>query len=429
MIDCLPIGTRATVDTVTSSSSPSSIFGQAVTFTATVRDAGSGAAQNPSGTVSFIDGSTLLGYGNLVGSGTVTTATFTTSLLPEGSNKIFVVYNGNAIFGISASPAIFQTVNAVPTRTSNITVGQSISVSTFGQPVTFSATVMDTGSGTAQTPTGTVTFKAVNSNSGAVIIMGSGTLTGANGLAATSISYNAIPASPYPYTITATYNGDGVFVAESDVTNSPPLSHTVNQSPTAVVLTSSAPGGSVFGQAVSFRAAVSVPGSNVQPTGAVDFVLIGPAGQVDLGTYVMTNGVAVLTTSTLPQSPDDIIEAFYTGSPSTLGSSASISQSVSQDQSKIVLTSSTASNSPVTLTATVTGAAPGGGIPTGSVTFKIDGVVVGTGAINSQGVATFIYTTGLPRGNHKIEADYAGDANYIGTSVVETVDFMPGRGA
>jgi hypothetical protein len=227
------------------------------------------------------------------------------------------------------------------------------------------------------------------------------------------------------YNITATYNGDGVFAAESNLTA--PLTHTVTIGSTAVTLTSSAPNGSVYGQPVTFTANVSIPGSSAVPAGAVDFVVMNGTTKVDYGAFSLTNGVATIKLSSLPTGTD-IIEATYTGSPDSTPSNASLEQSVSQDATNVSLTSTSVSNAPVTLTATVAPAAPGGGVPTGTVTFYIDGTQVGVAALNNSGVAQFVYSAGVSTGNHTIEAIYGGDGNFTGNSAMDTIDFVVGRG-
>ena len=77
---------KADTTTALVASPSSSVFGQSVTFTATVTGAGT-----PTGTVTFKDGSTTLGTGTLSTSGSVTTATFTTSTLAVGSHSITAV--------------------------------------------------------------------------------------------------------------------------------------------------------------------------------------------------------------------------------------------------------------------------------------------------------------------------------------------------
>jgi hypothetical protein len=75
-------GTIATTTTLASSANPSTP-GQQVTFTATVNHS-SGAAV-PTGTISFLDGSTTLAVSVLDNTGT---ATFATSALTQGTHSI-----------------------------------------------------------------------------------------------------------------------------------------------------------------------------------------------------------------------------------------------------------------------------------------------------------------------------------------------------
>ena len=85
-----PVSTVSTTTTLTSSANPS-VYGQALTFTATV----SVVAPNtgtPTGTVTFKDGGTTLGTGTLNASGV---ATFSTLALSVVSHSITAVYGGD----------------------------------------------------------------------------------------------------------------------------------------------------------------------------------------------------------------------------------------------------------------------------------------------------------------------------------------------
>jgi hypothetical protein len=66
-----------------------------------------------------------------------------------------------------------------------------------------------------------------------------------------------------------------------------------------------------------------------------------------------------------------------------------------------------------TFTATVTPQS-GTGVPTGTVTFLDGGISLGTGTLNSSGVATLTTSTLAP-GAHSVTANYAGDANFSGS--------------
>ncbi|WP_406698437.1 FG-GAP-like repeat-containing protein [Singulisphaera sp. Ch08] len=69
----------------------------------------------------------------------------------------------------------------------------------------------------------------------------------------------------------------------------------------------------------------------------------------------------------------------------------------------------------VTFTATVAAVAPGGGTPTGTVTFKDGNVVVGTVAVGTGGTATFT-TSFAAAGGHVITAVYSGNPIFVASS-------------
>ncbi len=98
--------------TVLTSSDATSVYGESVTFTATVAGTPPGTG-TPTGTITFYDGPTDLGTGTLDGSGE---ATYSTSALSLGSHSITASYGGDANFLTSVSSAMTQTVGqATPT--------------------------------------------------------------------------------------------------------------------------------------------------------------------------------------------------------------------------------------------------------------------------------------------------------------------------
>jgi len=94
---------QATSNTAIASSLNPSTTGVTVKFTATVTSP----TTIPSGTVTFMDGSTTLGPGTLVGG----KASYSTSSLSTGSHNITAVYKGTVNIGGSTSPVLVQTVN------------------------------------------------------------------------------------------------------------------------------------------------------------------------------------------------------------------------------------------------------------------------------------------------------------------------------
>jgi hypothetical protein len=392
--------TSTTALALTAGPNPS-VFGQSLTFTATVTS-GSG---TPAGNVTFKDGATTLGTVALDGSGQ---ATFTTSTLSVGTHSpITAVYAGNASFAGSTSNSLSQTVNQATTTT---TLVADVNPSVFGQPVTLTATVTANAPG-AGTPTGTVTFTDGVTN------IGSGALNG-SGVATMTTSSLAVGA----HQITATYGADTNFAGST----SNILTQTVNQAATATGV-ASVTNPSVFGQPVTFTAAVTAvaPGAGT-PTGTVTFF----DGATNIGSGALNgSGVATVTTSTLSVSSHSITATYNADTNFTGSTSSAITQTVNQAATSTALTSSpnpSAANQSVTFTATVTATAPGAGTPTGTVTFFDGATNIGSGAL-AAGVATFATST-LTVGSHSITATYNGDTNFTTSTsapLTQTVNLNP----
>jgi uncharacterized repeat protein (TIGR01451 family) len=136
----------ASSSTALASSVNPSTAGQSVAFTATVTSATAG---TPTGSVSFISGTTLLGTASL---DATAKAVFTTSMLAPGFYSIRATYNGDSTFNPSTSSALSQTVK----DTSSVALTSSVNPSGPGQIVTFTATI--TTGASVSIPTGSVTF-------------------------------------------------------------------------------------------------------------------------------------------------------------------------------------------------------------------------------------------------------------------------------
>jgi hypothetical protein len=141
------INKAATSTSLRTSLTPS-LYGQSVTFTATV----TGGTNAPTGKVTFKRGLNALGTATLSGG----SAALTTSTLNAGSATVTATYAGDSYNSTSTSPALSQQVNKAPTITA---LTSSPNPSSAGQPVTFTATLSST---TGPVPTGTVTFKDGN---------------------------------------------------------------------------------------------------------------------------------------------------------------------------------------------------------------------------------------------------------------------------
>jgi hypothetical protein len=101
------VNQSGTTTALTSSLNPSTA-GQSVSFTATVSPKSPGAGQ-PTGSVTFYNGNTVLGTIMLNGSDQ---ATFTTSSLSVGNHTITADYSGDGNFKASNSSSLRQTVNS-----------------------------------------------------------------------------------------------------------------------------------------------------------------------------------------------------------------------------------------------------------------------------------------------------------------------------
>jgi uncharacterized protein YjbI with pentapeptide repeats len=196
----LTISQAATTATLATSAA-STLFGQPVTFTATIAVTSPGAG-NPGGTVEFKDGATDIGgcAGQTVSAATGT-ATCTTSSLSATTHSITAIYSGDTNFSGSNALAVTQTVSKAAT---SLTLSASPSPSTRGQSATFTALVAVTAPG-AGTPSGTVTFKDGTTTLGT----GQLSVVGGNDQATFSTSGLAVG----PHTITAGYGGDTSFLS------------------------------------------------------------------------------------------------------------------------------------------------------------------------------------------------------------------------
>ncbi len=134
------ISPASTTTGLTSSANPAG-FADPVTFTATV---GAGGV-TPTGIVSFMDGTTLLGTANL----SAGVGTYTTSALALGSHSITAVYGGATGFAGSTSAVVSETVVAPPAISSvQVNDGSAQRSEVRSITVTFSEEVTFAGSGT-----------------------------------------------------------------------------------------------------------------------------------------------------------------------------------------------------------------------------------------------------------------------------------------
>ena len=240
-----------------------SVFGQNVTFTATMTGVPS-RASDPPGTVQFKADGVNIGSPVAVVVGTandnVSTAQASISSLAIGNRVITAEYSGggSGVTGYNANTGTPSGGQLVGQANTTVGIVSNANPSVSGQSVTFTATVSVTSPGSGS-PTGNISFRDNGTNIGTCAAQ---TVT-AN-VATCSISTLSVSTHP----ITAVYNGDGNFSASPPSTA---VSQVVNRANTSVALTSSqnpAP----LGTNITFTAAISItsPGAGTT-SGTVQF--------------------------------------------------------------------------------------------------------------------------------------------------------------
>jgi hypothetical protein len=374
----LHVGITPSTTKLASSPNPS-IFGQSVTFTASV----SSSSGNPTGSVAIYEGSTMLGTGTLVNG----IATIPVSTVPVGSNSITALYQGSVTYAPSLSAALNQVVTAATTSTS---VAPSLNPVTLKEYVTYTATVTGQYGGLA---TGTATFQ----DSG--VAFATVTLTGNQ--AACSVNYTKIGA----HAITVIYSGD----ANNLGSTSPVLTEQVIKGvgTKIVVTTSGSP--SMAADPVTFTATLTAKEGTIPNGEPISFY----DGKTFLGSVPLTAGAAAYTTASLKAGKHTIV-ASYPGDSTYDPSSATVAQKVDKYSTTTTLVSNLNPSGPgyeVTFTAQVISSGPAA---SGKMTFYDGGKAVFSTTF-AGGSAQF-WDFKLSGGTHAMTAKYWGDANNDGST-------------
>ncbi|MFE3551967.1 Ig-like domain repeat protein [Streptomyces kronopolitis] len=384
--------TPATTTTAVFSSPDPSTAGQPVTITASLAAVSPGTG-TPTGTVTFDfgDGTPTVTTPAVAGLATVTHAYTTTVNSPF---TLTADYSGDPNFAASTG----TTTQTVLQSAVTLAVSTGPNPAVAGEPVTFTATATPVPPG-AGVPTGTVT-----------VDFGDGTAPVTDSLAGGAIhlthTYASVAGSPY--TITATYNGSDDF-SSAVVT----ATETVLQDATTTTV-AAAPIPSVVGQPVTFTATVKPVAGGGSPTGTVTFDF--GDGTVPIAMPVVAGVATVQHAFTGTAGSPYAVTAAYSGDTDFTASGGGATQTVGQAPSTAVVTSSpdpSVTGQRVTVTATVSAAAPGAGNPSGTVTFDFgDGSAPVTAPV-SGGVATAAHTwTGTSGSPYTLTAAYSGDADF-----------------
>lgn len=370
-------------------SNPTPGFGNAVTFTMTLTNAGGPTAPAPTGSVVFtVDG--VPQTRPLVGN----SASITLSSLLAGSHTVSSNYTGDLNFN-GSTDAETITVTRAGTAT-NLTGAPA--TSTFGNPVTLTANVASLAGPTAPVaPTGIVTF-SVNGQSFPVTL--------ANNAASTTIS----TLLPGVYVASASYPGDANFTGGSNT-----FTITVTRAATTNVLQIQA-NPITFGQTatlISTVGSLAGSGSTATPTGTVTFTV---NGQNYVGTI---SSPAVVTVPGLPAGTFPVT-AVYSGDANFTTSTSNGTLVVNPAATATTFSVPqvpVAPEQPMILNVAVTS----GGLPLAppgvprTVTINGATLVPVTATLAPNGTATVTIPNPLV-GIRTMSVSFPGDANYLGSA-------------
>ena len=360
-------------------------YGQSLSLTATVAPAAG--TTIPSGTVTFLDGTTVLGTASTNSSGV---ATITTASLAGGTHALSAAFGATSDFLGSTSNAVNEVVNPESTTINAVVI--SSSPSSFGQNVLITATV----GAAVGTPTGSVTFED-GTNEVTVPL-------NASGIATFSSSTLAVGA----HSFTISYSGTNSFGPSE--TGPLPLTVSPTATTTTLAVPTSTPG---VAQPETFIATVSPAVSGVaSPTGTVVF----HDGSAVLGTATLANGQAAITVALSGIGSTHVITASYSGND---GYQASASGN--QTLTVVQATPTTALFATVvrarrrvrgvTLDVVVQAETRGAPVPTGTVTFEIGRRKLRSAVVSTNGTASVFVNTRKARGKNFV-VHYSGDSDY-----------------
>jgi hypothetical protein len=365
----------------------------------------------PTGTVTFtFDGITEV-VGTVV-SGSPATATATFTVPSAGTHSLQATYSGDTNYLASTAPAITLTVAKTAPA---VVVTPATLVPTAGATLGVSASIT-APSTSATAATGTVTFMLDGT------AIGTGTVVSGSPSTA-SITTAALSAGSH--TLQAIYNGDTNYTSVS----SSPVSVTSTKSVTtlAVVPATTTP---IAGNAMQVTAnlTATLSGATI-PTGTVTFSMDGAT----VGSTSLVSGTSAYQTITVPTTGVHVLSATYSGDSNYSSSiSPSVSFTVAKTSTTTVVVPSTttpALGSTLPVSVSITPAAVGATLPSGTVTFTLDGAVAGVVAVQVGSPSSASITLpALTPGTHTLLATYSGDTYYAtstGTASTITVAKSP----
>jgi hypothetical protein len=397
-----PLLLTTTTETVTPSVA---VAGQDVTLGAHVaRASGTDPA---TGTVTFLDGATVLGSGPVNASGDVTVDL---TNVPVGTHSVVASYSGDDTYAASSSAPTGLSIAKADTT---VSLHSSDTTTVTGEGVDFTATVAPVAPG-AGVPTGNAQLVIDGSNVGAPVALSGGAVAFP---AVTSLGAGA-------HTVAVVYSGDANFRSGADS-----LVQSVTKADTATVLVSG-PNPQVEEDDVTLTATVAPqsPGSGA-PTGTVAFF----DGTTEIGSAALSpsggGSQATFTTAFLPVGPHQLT-AVYAGDANYNGSdSAAVGQTIVLATAAVQTTTSVTSSLNPSVYGQLIGytahvVAADGSAPAGAVQFSIDGTNLGGPvSVDVNGDADSPFISSPEPGDHLVIAAFIPTAAYTasGDTLTQTV--------
>jgi uncharacterized protein (TIGR03437 family) len=381
-----------------------SVYGQTVTFTATVTTPSG--LPLPIGGLQFADGGVAIGSVLSIAGTGANSVTYQLSI-PSGSLPVL----GRATHAISATYMPLTDPNFLSVNSANLSqvVNKATPSIFFTSTTGTQAQLSVTLSGPvaqAAFPSGTVTFSEGSTT------LGTATLSGAGNQSTASITANLIAGT---HSLSVSYAGDTNYDGTSSTISATLRSTSTSRIPTITNLTSSATTANP-GQQVTFTATVVSTLDSGKPTGTVEF-LNTTTGTL-LGTAVLTTSsgsipTASITTASLPSGVSAIV-ARYLGD-GTYNDSESARLLMNGQRFEVALSivntpSSSQFGAPVTFAITVAAVNASNGTPTGQVELFDGFLSLGVFPLTS-GKYSFITST-LAKGSHTIKVTYSGDSTF-----------------
>ncbi len=363
-----------------------------------------GTPGSPTGTLTFLDGTTALQTIPIDGGTDLANLSFSTSNLSVGPHAITAVYSGDASKNPSVSPVFTEVVK----EASALEYKASSQNSVYGENVDVTVSVLPGVPGqTAFAPTGTVTFYATTygPRSTRTVI---GTAPVVNGTA--TLSTRNLPMGDSGLRVS--YSGDDHYSPGSNPDYL--FGHHVDKASSTIIAADPnaiQPATQTYGQPLSFDAGVFINApSTATPTGTLTYY----DGDKVLG-VIPYNGTATLFTTPLLAPGDHAISVAYNGNDQIAGTRSGVTHQVIAAASTFAQIGTSATmavvGQPVTYTAAVGVYAPRVGTPTGRVDFYDGSTLLGESTLIG-GRATFTSpATGVGQ-PHPIRAVYLGDGNF-----------------